>query len=324
MLLTFSTSGFNSSCKTVQNFSLWFVFTGYDPKFYAISLLKFMQGSLFLQEIQKKTAQVCVVDRPLRLTMSSIKQWLNGVELLEMARTLQDVTGFLMSIQKENRELLDAKQLVTLKSKAEEGMEGKFDLYKAYSEEEGYKALEATYSVQMRIKEFRQELMHYDMEDVFTIPNRFVSDPGRGVSPAPDAKAVDILTAYKEVDLDTVVIACQFRARFGPMYMGQNLVWSGTKLLNSCSEQLRQKIEESTNSLTIDAKTGPVYFKIMADLVIASSSQSMRVLVRRLENISVTDFPGENVSKLCSFARGAIEQLKNCNHLPPDTIALLS
>lgn len=61
---------------------------------------------------------------------------------METARTLQDVTGFLTSVRKENRELLDAKQLVTLKSKAEEGMEGKFDLYKAYSEEEGYKALD--------------------------------------------------------------------------------------------------------------------------------------------------------------------------------------
>ena len=74
-----------------------------------------------------------------------------------------------------------------------------------------------------------------------------------------------------------------YSLKYGPKYMGENLMWSGTKLLNSCEDDLRQKIEETKNHLPTVCHTGPVFFKILVDLVIASSSQSMRVLERRLK-----------------------------------------
>ena len=50
---------------------------------------------------KKKSSQVCVVGWFFLLIKFNIKQWLNGVEPLEMAQTLPETTGFLMSVQKK-------------------------------------------------------------------------------------------------------------------------------------------------------------------------------------------------------------------------------
>ena len=115
---------------------------------------------------------------------------------MKVERTDQDISGFLTSIRRKDRASLDAKQLIALKSKSEEAMEPKFALYKAYAEEDGLKSLAATYSVHMRIEQFRGELKRYDMDHVFMLPDEFVIDTtvSLGYKPSPMASPIDLFT----------------------------------------------------------------------------------------------------------------------------------
>ena len=117
--------------------------------------------------------------------------------------------------------------------------------------------------------------------------------------------------------------ASEFFQRRGQLYHVQNLLWSGTKVLNSCDEELRKKIEEQVIEYPIEHRTGPVYYKLMIELVQASSASSMRALTKQLEELSVKDFDGESVITYVSIMRGVIEQLRNNNAVPSDAIELI-
>lgn len=73
----------------------------------------------------------------------------------------------------------------------------------------------------------------------------------------------------------------------------------------------------------VEYKTGPVYFKIMMDLIAASSPKSMRLLLNKLQMISLKSFDGKNVVKCCATIKGAVETLENNNAVPSDMLDIV-
>ena len=65
-------------------------------------------------------------------------------------------------------------------------------------------------------------------------------------------------------------------------------------------------------------KTGPVYFKLMIDLVLSSTPVSIRGIVRRLEKLTLKAFRGESVVTAVSLVRGAIAMMDNNDSTPAD------
>jgi len=59
----------------------------------------------------------------------------------------------------------------------------------------------------------------------------------------------------------------------------QNLLWSGTKFLESCDEELFNKIKECTKSCEFMEKTGPVYFCVALEM---KQSSAEAVLCRHM------------------------------------------
>jgi hypothetical protein len=232
----------------------------------------------------------------------------------------------LAGIAKDQRSKLSAKDMQNLKIKAEEGMDDKFKLMEPIAD--GTKAsadqLKTIYSVQRRIDEFKSMLQAFDMDDVFIVPSAFSEDENGDDRPAATARKLDLFTSNQDVSLEVVKKASVYRATFGQDYHVQNLLWSGTKLLNSCDEKLRQKLLEQTSQWAVYHRTGPVYFKVMVQLILASSAQCLRGLIQQLESLKVTDFNGENVAAYVSFARGAIERLSNNNAVPFDLRTILT
>ena len=55
----------------------------------------------------------------------------------------------------------------------------------------------------------------------------------------------------------------------------ESQLWSGTQLLNSCDEELRQKIEEKTLKFGVKRKTGIIYFYMMINIIQSSSAPVM-------------------------------------------------
>jgi hypothetical protein len=63
----------------------------------------------------------------------------------------------------------------------------------------------------------------------------------------------------------------------------------------------------------------------MLDNILASFPESMRGLTTIfLQDTTLTDFDGENVTEYVSFIRGAIEQLQNNNALPINVLSIVA
>ena len=142
--------------------------------------------------------------------------------------------------------------------------------------------------------------------------------------PTVGARPIDLFTSYGDVSLETVKKASTFYQRRGQTYHVQNLLWSGTNILNSCDKELLKKIEELIIGYPIEHKTGPVFFKLMMGMVQASSALTMRVSTQQLEALSIKDFDGESVISYASIMRGVVEQLKNNNAVPRDYVQLIA
>jgi hypothetical protein len=175
--------------------------------------------------------------------------WFDGVDPKAAKRTEREIETQLAGIAKDQRSKLSAKDMQNLKLKAEEGMDDKFKLMEPIAD--GTKAsadqLKTIYSVQRRIDEFKSMLQAFDMDNVFTVPSVFSEDENGDDRLAATARKLDLFTSNQDVSLEVVKKASVYRATFGQDYHVQNLLWSGTKLLNSCDEKLRQKLLEQTS-----------------------------------------------------------------------------
>jgi hypothetical protein len=106
------------------------------------------------------------------------------------------------------------------------------------------------------------------------------------------------------------------------------LEWSATKLLNSCDEELRAKLEELIKPMEREYHTGPVLLKLMHTLITVTTPTAMRGMIDQLTGLSLSDFTGENVVEYTSVVRGVIDILKNGSvngaMIPPDIVELIA
>jgi hypothetical protein len=75
---------------------------------------------------------------------------------------------------------------------------------------------------------------------------------------------------------------------------------------------------------TVHHTSGPVYFKLLMQNILASTPESLQGLTHVLETTTLKEFDGENVTQYVSFARGAIEQLRNNEVLPFDIMSIVA
>lgn len=258
--------------------------------------------------------------------MADPARWLGGHAPLAVARTQGEARQKLASISKEERNVLTPSEYGKLKRAAEVGLENKFTMMEPLSGNKPSKEqLKSIYSVTMRVEEFRKSLQAYDMDDVFMIASAYETHDDDGEDwPAVGARPINLFSSSNDVDMELVKQASRFFTTYGQESHVENLIWSGTKLLNSCDDLLRQKIEEQTIGWPIQWATGPVYFIIMMENILGSSPESLRGLISVLQTTTLKSFDGENVTEFVSFARGAVEQLQNHNALPIDALTILA
>jgi hypothetical protein len=262
------------------------------------------------------------------------KRFLGGADVRDEWRSNEEIASVLAGISKQARSTLDTNQLNKLKESATKGLSTPFkvmdrlevdltDTSKLTPEN-----LKKIYSVTIRIEELWAEMRQYDMVDMFEtgIPTQMVFSPEENMYvPAIGSTSVNLFESYAEVDIETVRRASKWAMRkSSETYTVQNLTWSMKKVLNSCEDDLRQKIEEELFNFPIDERTGPVAFKLMATHVLAVTEGSIRALEKALEQMALTDFDGENVKQFVSVARGLLMQLSNNRAVPKDVVTLLT
>ena len=157
------------------------------------------------------------------------------------------------------------------------------------------------------------------MGGVSSVASKFsYHEPDNTFHPSDDAEKINLFHYFRTLDVETVLKFSDWISKFGDDSDMQDLLWSGNKVLNSCSQLLREKFEESIISLDTHHKTGPVYFKLMMDLILSSTPVSMRAIVRKLEYLTLKESKGESVVTAVSLVRGAVSMMDNNKSIPTD------
>ena len=107
-------------------------------------------------------------------------------------------------------------------------------------------------------------------------------------------------------------------------YLVQNLIWSGTKLLNSCNDKLWTKDQREDAQLACETHNQSSLFQGHDGEYLGKHTQKYAWLTMILQEMKLSDFNRENVTKFVSFVCGAIEQLRNNHALPTNVLWLIS
>ena len=207
----------------------------------------------------------------------------------------------------------DPKSYYRMVDRCCKGIEFKFDLLEPLKESDTER-LKQSYNVDLRKKEIKKALEEDDMEDVFNIPLSFDSN---GVPTS--SESVNILETIHGVSLETIKKSSELYAlKSSQSYHPQNIIWSGKKVLNSCTSALREKVLEAAESEPEEIRGGPLYYYLMHKLIISTSEKAMRGLTSRLTNMKLSSFDGENVFQAGSFVKSALNLLRTHERLPND------
>ena len=146
-------------------------------------------------------------------------------------------------------------------------MKNKFTQLKAIDEKATMEHLESVYSVVTRFDDLRDELLKSDMLDVFTIASEYTWNATLNTyEPASTATKIDLFKDANSTNLEVIKRATAYYSLMGQEYHGENVQWSGQKILNSCDGPLRDKIIESTRTWSEEEKGGPSYLKLLLSL----------------------------------------------------------
>lgn len=250
-------------------------------------------------------------------------KWLGGIEAQSVKRTTEEIEAVGISVKKTERADLkknDKKTYYKIRENCVEGIKNKFTQLKPIDENSPVEHFESIYSVVTRFDDLQDSLKKNDMIDVFTIASIYEGD---GTGPTATAVEIDLFRSVNDTGLDLIKSGSQFFMEYGADFHGENIVWSGEKILNSCDETLRDKLIESTRGWDVTHKGGPTFLKLLMRLIVATSEKSLRSLLDKVAKLKLSDFNGEDVRKAVSFIRGAVLILKDNKALPSDFLILV-
>ena len=229
-------------------------------------------------------------------------------------RSETEISTFDPIVNKANRPTSD-KELTKLRETATTPLANSFSLL---SIEDSDKQLANTYDITMRVEEVRAHLKTYDLIDVFFILN--VDNNNENVLLS---GTIDLLDHFQTLSEHEVRKSIRYFKRFGKHYVIQNLAWSADMLLKSCEQDLRDKVAERLMLVSEDEKGGPLTFFYILSEITSFSEDAVAAMERRLTDMSIKEFEGENVSTAVSQLRTSISRLTLLNKLPVDIVKRL-
>ena len=251
----------------------------------------------------------------------TLSTWTRGKPLLTTGRNEMDVTLAYGVIQPEDRVAMAPKDLLRHQEAIVKGLPNKFKLLVDFDPDAPMDALKNVYSVENLVSALKRSFASNGMLSEFMIPSTMEYTNATGYQtfvPGASATQINLFHHYGETELLRIKQFCAFLSKFGPSYQLENLQWGAEKILNSCEDNLRDKILEITKDFS-EFETGSiVVYKVMMTLVISSTSAAIRTLTKKLETLKLTDFDGENVSTATSFVRGAVALMKSNKAVPTD------
>jgi hypothetical protein len=230
---------------------------------------------------------------------------INGVKI-KIASTKKTITNVEAALYpKSNRNNMSPEKLNDLFEKAVSKTQTKYDILNLKIADPD--KLEETYDLEMAISRTKAHHIKYDMNDVFTI-----------VKPNADPTKFEFVNLYDNYALLTEREVADSNEWYATMTEGddnawflQNLKLTHEHLSNNVEDSLVTKINETYYTYPVEKRGGPLFFKLMMDLLQNNSQEAAAYLVNVVINLKITDFDGENVDKVISLIRGAINRLEN-------------
>ena len=222
--------------------------------------------------------------------------------------------------KKELREKLSESDLADLMKSATEKMSHKFTMVPPKLEDAD--SLKEYATLNQLIRATRERHAHYDMADVFTIV--FPDDVGLTPTLSTTRPPLDLYTNYLSVTVDEVAQSCVWYATWATAdTYRQNLSETFTFFRQNCSSALYHKVLERYDGFKPAEKGGPLFFKLMLDILIADNEVVAETLIKRLRGFKISSVQGENVSSTVSLVRDACERLRDILRLPQDIDLIL-
>jgi hypothetical protein len=215
-----------------------------------------------------------------------------------------------------DREALTGRDLEKVRGYATEPLASRFEHYLPTM---GLACLEEAYDLQMRTFSFLERLHAFQMTPVFQIQTEF--DPVTGFTAAGGGAPVDVIANPSGVTTEQVRRSNIFYRTFGDgVSVLQDLDWSASLLELSSAESLRNQIFERLVDVDVAERGGPLYFKVMMDIVTSVRPESIETLIQSLRKLSLQheSFAGEDVDRINQLVRGVISRLGMVNAIPHD------
>ena len=237
---------------------------------------------------------------------------------LVTARTDEEIHAASRRIPQENRPT-DPVALAKLRARATIGIDPQFTFLDLDNTD---LTLQHTYNVSMRIQSFEYILTQYDMIDAFKI-HLFKPDVDPP-TPLDDGQGnpifINLLTHHSSLTENQVRQYILFLKRYGQGYDVQNLDWTQELFNNSCSADLRDKVNEKVLGVHPFEIAGPLLFFHAMSLITTQTADAVRALTLRVTNLKLGDIQGENVGTAISQMRGALLRLKALDKVPNDIV----
>ena len=95
--------------------------------------------------------------------------------------------------------------------------------------------------------------------------------------------------ADHEVEKQTVLDSVEHYRSWRQSYDLEDLDWTRQLLENSCSDELKDKINEEMLDIDPIHHGGPTFFYVMIHIIVQKTDQATRALLQRLKTLSILE-----------------------------------
>jgi hypothetical protein len=228
---------------------------------------------------------------------------IGGIEIKLAAKAHDVKADETPMFKKEQRKGLSEDKRNDLFEKATKNVLTKFDLMSMSLKDED--KLGETYNIHILLAKMKAHLVKYDMHDVFTILD--VGDDNKTVK----AETKNLFTNYPTITEKEVAKSNKWYNTWpeAETYR-ENLQLTFQFLENNTTEQLWDKCMEAYANYSAAEKGGPLMFLIIMKKLQVDTDMAVQYLQNSVKTLKITNFDGENVSRVVSLIRGAYKRLQ--------------
>ncbi|KAG7370315.1 hypothetical protein IV203_028061 [Nitzschia inconspicua] len=120
---------------------------------------------------------------------------------------------------------------------------------------------------------------------------------------------------YASITMDRVLASNMWYQSYPvKAWYKQNLGLTTEYLLNHMEPTLWERVKEDYNKTPVEGRGGPLLLYIMIKHIVIANESIAQVLVDKIKDVKLSNYPGEDVTKAVSYIRSLLQKLKNIRH----------